>query len=97
MSNLILTRGEIVRIRVKRGHLRVTCRTGRLWATSDRDGIDTLLVPGESVTYTDRGTVVVEALRIAALRLDDGEAAHVEHSAPGRARIGLHSLRAAVQ
>jgi len=88
MHSLILTRGEVLRIRVNRGLLRVTCRTGRLWATSDRSRIDTLLVPGDSITYPDRGTVVVEALRTTTLSLDGEEAAH-KFGSPLRAALLL--------
>ena len=88
-ASLILARGEVVRIRVRRGNLRVTCRTGRLWATSDLDANDTLLAPEDFVTYESRGTVVVEALRTATLRLEYGEAVRVELGAPLRPAVLL--------
>lgn len=88
-ASLILARGEVLRIRVKRGNLRVTCRTGRLWATSNRDRIDSLLVPNDSITYSDRGTVVVEALRTATLRLEYRETVHVHLGVPLRPALLL--------
>jgi hypothetical protein len=81
-ASLILSRGEVMRLKVNRGHLRVTCRAGRLWATSDRDGIDSLLQPDDSVSYEGRGTVVIEALRTATLRLESREAMHVAVGMP---------------
>jgi hypothetical protein len=86
-ASLILAQGEVLRIRIRRGTLRVTCRTGRVWATSDREKTDNLLAPAESVTYGERGTVVVEALRTAALRLEYREAMTVERGAPLRAAL----------
>jgi hypothetical protein len=88
-ASLILARGEVVRIRVKRGILRVTCRTGRLWATSSLASADTLLAPEDSVTYGVRGTVVVEALRTATLRLEYRDRVHVELGAPLRPALLL--------
>ena len=73
MHNVILARGEVMKLKVRRGHLRVTCRAGRLWATGNRDGIDSLLGPEDSVSYEGRGTVVIQALRTATVRLESRE------------------------
>jgi hypothetical protein len=69
-TSLILTRGEVLSIHVRRGGLRITCRTGRVWATGSRSREDTLLTLNESVSYDTRGTVVIQALRTTTLRLD---------------------------
>lgn len=88
-TNLILARGEVLTIRVKRGSLRVTCRTGRVWATSDRTRMDSLLLPTDSVTYRGRGTIVIEALRTATLRLQCEEVARVALGVPLRPALVL--------
>jgi hypothetical protein len=69
-ATLILSRGEVLRLRAWRGNLVVRCRTGTLWATTDRSKLDTVLSTGESVSYRDGGTVVIEALRTSTLRLE---------------------------
>ena len=81
-ASLILARGEVMRLRVKRGSLRVTCRAGRMWLTNGRDGIDRLLQAGDTVTCEGRGTVVIEALRTATLRLESRDAMHLTVGAP---------------
>jgi hypothetical protein len=69
-ATIILSRGEVLRLRLRRGNLRVTCRTGRVWVTTDRSREDSVLSTGEVVCYRDGGSVVIEALRTATLRLE---------------------------
>ena len=69
-ATLILSGGEVLRLRARRGNLLVTCRTGTLWATTNRSKLDTVLSTGESVSYRDGGTIVIEALRTSTLRLE---------------------------
>jgi hypothetical protein len=69
-ATLILARGEVLRLKARRGSLRVTCRTGTAWVTTDRSREDSVLSTGQSVSYSDGGTVVIEALRTATLRLE---------------------------
>lgn len=67
----------------------MTCRTGRVWATSDRTRMDSLLLPTDSVTYRSRGTIVVQALRTATLRLEGEEVARVALGVPLRPALVL--------
>jgi hypothetical protein len=52
--------------------------TGRLWVTASGCQEDSVLAPGEEVTFTGRGRIVVEALRTAAMRLEIHTAARVK-------------------
>jgi hypothetical protein len=67
---LVLARGELLSVKVGRGGLALTCVTGRTWATSNRLSADVILLPGQSAAFTDRGTVVIEALRTATIRIE---------------------------
>jgi hypothetical protein len=86
-TTLIVERGEVLTVRVRRGELLVMCLTGRLWVTNDRCPNDVLLVPGESVTYHACGTVVLESLRKSTLRLIHQEEVRVAAGSPLRAAI----------
>ncbi|MGO9309409.1 MAG: DUF2917 domain-containing protein [Spirochaetia bacterium] len=69
-STLVLSRGELASLRPTGGAWRISCVTGRLWVTATGRQEDSVLVPGEDVTFTARGKVVVEALRTATVRLE---------------------------
>ena len=69
-STLVLGRGELASIRLRGRPCRVSCVTGRLWATATGRPEDFVLVPGEEASFTGRGRIVVEALRTAAVRLE---------------------------
>jgi ferric-dicitrate binding protein FerR (iron transport regulator) len=68
-STFILARGELASLRLRGGVCRVSCVTGRLWVTETGRREDSLLAPGEDVTFTRRGRIVVEALRTATVRV----------------------------
>jgi hypothetical protein len=51
--------------------------------------MDSLLLPTDSVTYRSRGTIVVEALRTATLRLEGEEVARVALGVPLRPALVL--------
>jgi hypothetical protein len=68
-ATLILRQGEVLSLRLPGRPLRLTCVAGRLWATTNRSAEDHLLAPGEARTFHGRGTVVVQALRIATARI----------------------------
>ena len=69
-ATLILRQGEVLTLRLSGRPLRLACVAGRLWATTNRSAADHLLAPGEVRTFRGRGTVVVQALRIATARVE---------------------------
>ena len=69
-ATFVLQRDEVISIRARRRWYRVSCVAGRLWATIDEHHADTLLSAGESVTYRERGTIVIQALRTATVRIE---------------------------
>jgi hypothetical protein len=69
-ATLFLAQGELVSFVIRRGECRISCVAGRLWLTSTGLREDFALSPGEEVTLTGRGRVVVEALRTATVRLE---------------------------
>jgi hypothetical protein len=69
-ATLILGQGEVLTLRLSGRPLRLACVAGRLWATTNRSAADHLLAPGEVRTFRGRGTVVVQALRIATARIE---------------------------
>jgi hypothetical protein len=68
-ATLILRQGEVLSLRLPGRPLRLACIAGRLWATTSRSAADHLLAPGEARTFRGRGILVVQALRIATLRI----------------------------
>jgi hypothetical protein len=52
--------------------------TGRLWVTASGRREDSVLAPGEEVTFTGRGRIVVEALWTATVRLEIHASARVK-------------------
>ena len=76
-ATLLLSRGEVLSLRVGKGGLVVTCITGRAWATGDRSKVDAVLLPGQSVEYEWRESVVIEAFRTAAVRIHSGQTVRV--------------------
>lgn len=69
-ATLILGQGEVLTLRLPGRPTRLACVAGRLWATTNRSGADHLLAPGEVRTFRGRGTLVVQALRIATARIE---------------------------
>ncbi len=69
-ATLILRQGEVLTLRLPGRPLRLACVAGRLWATTNRSAADHLLAPGEVRTFRGRGTLVVQALRIATVRIE---------------------------
>jgi hypothetical protein len=91
-STLVLARGELASLRLKGRVCRISCVTGRLWVTASGRKEDSVLAPGEEVTFTGRGKIVVEAFRAAAVRLEIHTAAPMNARAPfppGRLPAGL--------
>lgn len=69
-STLVLVRGKLASLRPMGRTCRISCVTGRLWVTASGRREDSLLVPGEEVTFTGRGRIVVEALRTATVHFE---------------------------
>ncbi len=91
-STLVLARGELASLRLRGRSCSISCVTGRLWVTASGRREDSMLAPGEQVTFTGRGRIVVEALRTATVRLEIHTAARVKARALfplGRLPAGL--------
>ena len=69
-STFVLTRGELTTLRPGSRTCRISCVAGRLWVTASGRSEDSLLAPGEGIAVTGRGTVIVQALRTATVRLE---------------------------
>jgi hypothetical protein len=69
-STMVLARGELATLPLSGRACRVSCVAGRLWVTANGRREDFVLTPGENVTSTGRGRIVVEALRTATVRLE---------------------------
>jgi hypothetical protein len=74
-TTVVLQRHEVISIPARRRPYRVTCIAGRLWTTMDACPLDTVLLAGESVTYRDRGRIVIQAMRTATVRIECPSAA----------------------
>ncbi len=81
-STLVLARGEVASLRLRGRAYRISCVAGRLWVTASGHREDSVLAPGEELTFTGRGRIVVEALRTATVRVENHTAAHVSPRAP---------------
>jgi len=91
-STLVLAQRELVSLQPGGKECRIACVTGRLWVTVRGSREDSLLAPGEEVTFTGRGRIVIEALRTATVRVEVRTAANETAHAPsslGRAVTGL--------
>jgi len=75
---LVLARCELASLRLRGRACRISCVAGRLWVTASARREDALLAPGEEVTFTGWGKVVLEALRTATVRLEIHTAARVK-------------------
>jgi len=69
-TTLILEQGEVLSLHLPGRSFRVACVAGRLWATVDRSPTDHVLAPGEAQTFRGRGTMVIQALRTATVRIE---------------------------
>jgi len=69
-STLVLARGELASLRPRGGAHRISCLAGRVWVTAAGRAEDSVLAAGEEVTLSGPGTIVVEALRRATVRLE---------------------------
>jgi hypothetical protein len=69
-STLVLARGELATLQPRGKAHRISCLAGRLWVTAAGRSEDSVLNPGEEVTIAGQGTIVVEALRRATMRLE---------------------------
>jgi hypothetical protein len=81
-STLVLARGELTLLRLRGRAGSISCVTGRLWVTASGRQEDSVLAPGEKVTFTGRGRIVVEALRTATARLEIHTVAPMKARAP---------------
>jgi len=77
-STFVLARGELTSLRLRGRPCRISCRAGRLWVTASGRQEDSVLAPGEQVTFAGRGRIVVEALRTATVRLEIYASARTE-------------------
>lgn len=69
-STLVLARGQLASFRIDGRACRISCVAGRLWVTETGQREDSVLTPGQKVTFTRRGRIVVEALRTATVRIE---------------------------
>lgn len=76
-ATLVLSRGELLSLRVGRLPHRVVCVAGGVWVTGENSGSDHVLAVGEQWTFGDSGRVVIQALRLSTVRIDSAAAARV--------------------
>lgn len=69
IESLALARGELVRLDAARG-VEVSCESGRVWITQERDPRDLWLSAGESVHLAGQGLALLEADRHAHVRIE---------------------------
>jgi hypothetical protein len=81
-STLVLARDVLASLRLRGRACRISCVTGKLWVTVSGRREDCVLGPGEEVTFTERGRIVVGALQTATVRLEIHTAATVKARAP---------------
>jgi len=86
-STFMLAQGQLVTFRLKTLPLRIACLTGQLWATADRDPADHLIGPNQSVSFSRRKTVVVQALRPSTMHVQLPEPETVADYPPGSKTI----------
>jgi len=67
---IVLARNEMLSTLVGGRPCRILCLAGQLWITVDGSQDDYVLGPGEAVTFSGGGRLVVQALRIATVRLE---------------------------
>jgi hypothetical protein len=91
-STIVLARGELASLGLRGRACRVSCVAGRLWVTASGRPEDSVLTPGEGVTFAGRGRIVVEALRTATVRLEVTTAVRVKARVPLSARSVLHTV-----
>lgn len=69
-SRISLDKRQVAVLREAAG-TRITCLSGMLWITQDREGSDWMLRPGEEITLDRNGKTVIEALRPSEARLTE--------------------------
>jgi len=79
-SMRVLPAGEVVSLRPRGRACRVSCVAGRLWVTAGGCPADSVLTAGEEILLRGHGTVVIEALRTATVRVDFHAPAGVKRS-----------------
>jgi hypothetical protein len=75
-----LTRGELLRLRDKRGR-GIAVISGAVWLTQDADDRDIVLGPGQSFVLDRPGLALVQALQASALMVFDARAPKPRRSA----------------
>lgn len=83
---LVLARGELAVLRLGGRKCRISCLAGRAWVTVSNSHEDWLLAPGNEASFAGRGTIVVEALRTATVRLE------IDATARENVRLGRMTL-----
>jgi hypothetical protein len=71
IESLALARGELVRLDAVRG-VDVSCQSGRVWITQERDPRDVWLTAGESVHLSGAGLALLEADGQSHVRIEQG-------------------------
>ena len=70
-STFILARGELASRRLGSERWRVSAVAGRLWVTMSGRAEDWMLCAGDTLSFNGRGTIVVQALKTATVRLEE--------------------------
>jgi hypothetical protein len=81
-ATFVLQRDQVISIRARRRTYRVDCVAGMLWATIDGSPADSVLTAGASMTYQERGSIVIQALRTATVRIECPSPARVVIGSP---------------
>jgi hypothetical protein len=68
-GKVCLQRRDLWRINHVKPGSSLSCDAGVLWVTQTGDSADYILLPGDTVTMTHRGRVLVEAMRDAAFHV----------------------------
>jgi hypothetical protein len=76
-ATFVMERGEVLSVHARRRPYLIACVAGKLWVTMDGSCVDTVLIPGQSLSYQGKGKVVIQALRTATVRVECPSAARV--------------------
>lgn len=69
-TTFALARGQLISFRFRARPPRITCLAGHIWATIDGNAADYVVAAGQSASFARGGTVVIQALSPATLRLE---------------------------
>ena len=62
-TKIRMQRHDFQRMKIAKPGSTLFCDTGVLWVTQSNDYRDYILLPGDEMTVTNRGKVLVEAMR----------------------------------